>query len=57
MDWVLKRIDSLIFLGQNVEGEVHTLVDTRGAILAGTLSGLLSGLILLAGSLLFRRKK
>lgn len=52
-----ERIESVIFLGQHVEGEVHTMVDTRGAILAGTISGFLSGLILLAGSLLFRRKK
>jgi len=50
------RIESVILLAGRVEGEVHTTVDTRGAILAGLVGGLAAGLILLVGRIAFRRK-
>jgi hypothetical protein len=50
-----ERIESVVLLGNRVEGEVHTVVDTRGALLAGLVGGLFGGLILLLGRMLFRR--
>lgn len=51
-----ERIESLILLGNRVEGDIQTVVDTRGALLAGITGGLVAGLILLIGRLLFRRR-
>ena len=50
-----ERIESLILIAGRVEGEVHTLVDTRGAVMAGLIGGLFAGLILLVGRIAFRR--
>jgi len=50
-----ERIESLVLLAGRVEGEVHTLVDTRGAIIAGLVGGLFAGLIVLVGRIAFRR--
>lgn len=46
-----------ILLGRNVHGPVETLLDTRGALLAGISAGVVTGLVLLVGKLLFRRRK
>jgi hypothetical protein len=51
-----ERIDSVVLLAGRVEGEVHTVMDTRGALIAGMLGGLVAGLILLLGRMTFRRK-
>ncbi len=50
-----EKIHSLVLIAGRVEGEVHTVVDTRGAILFGIVSGLCAGLIVLAGRMAFRR--
>jgi hypothetical protein len=50
-----ERVESLVLLAGRVEGEVHTLVDTRGAIIAGLVGGLFAGLIVLVGRIAFRR--
>jgi hypothetical protein len=50
-----EKIESLIMLAGRVEGEVHTVVDTRGAVIAGLVGGLFAGLILLVGRIAFRR--
>lgn len=51
-----ERIESLIMLGNHVEGDVQTVVDTRGAVIVGLVGGLLTGIILLIGRLVFRSK-
>lgn len=51
-----ERIESLILLSGRVEGDIHTVVDTRGAIIAGLVGGLFAGLMLLLGRLLFGRE-
>ncbi len=42
-------------LANRVEGEVHTVVDTRGAVIAGLVGGLIAGMIFLVGRIAFRR--
>lgn len=49
------RVDTVVLLAGRVEGEVHTAFDTRGAIVAGMVAGLFTGLILLVGRIAFRR--
>jgi len=46
----------LILLARRVHGDVDTVLDTRGAAVAGILAGVVLGLIFLAGSMLLRRK-
>ena len=50
------RVDTVVLLAGRVEGEVHTVVDTRGAVIAGLVGGLFAGLILLVGRIAFRRE-
>jgi len=45
-----------ILLARNVSGDVTTLLDTRGALIMGLVSGLFAGLMLLLGRSLFGRK-
>ena len=45
-----------ILLARTVHGDVNTVLDTRGALIAGLTAGLFSGLMLLLGRMLFRRK-
>ncbi|MEW6569287.1 MAG: hypothetical protein AB1449_14215 [Chloroflexota bacterium] len=47
---------TLILLARQVDGEVNTVLDTRGALLAGLTAGLAVGLMLLAGNFVFRRR-
>ncbi len=49
-----ERIKTLVLFSTHVEGEVHTTMSTRDAILAGSLGGLLIGLAMLLGRFLFR---
>ena len=51
-----EKIESLVFFGRHVEGDVQAVVDTRGALIGGMVGGLLSGLIILTGRFLFPRK-
>jgi len=49
-------IETLIFIGNHVEGDVQTVVDTRSALIAGTVGGVLAGVVLLIGRLVFGRR-
>lgn len=44
-----------ILLARTVNGDVNTVLDTRGALIAGLTAGLFAGLMLLLGRMLFRR--
>ena len=50
-----ERIETLVLFGNRVEGEVHTVLDSRSALLAGLVGGLFAGSMLLLGRMLFRR--
>ena len=50
------RVDTVILLAGRVEGEVHTVVDKRGAVIAGLVGGLFAGLILVVSRIAFRRE-
>lgn len=52
-----ENIRTGILIGRDVKGNVTTVVDGRTALLAGLAGGVVAGLILLAGKLLFGRKK
>jgi hypothetical protein len=45
-----------ILLARTVNGDVNTILDTRGALIAGLTGGLFAGMMLLLGRMLFRRK-
>lgn len=45
-----------VLLARTVHGNVNTVLDTRGALIAGLTGGLFAGLMLLLGRVLFRRK-
>jgi len=45
-----------ILLARNVSGNVTTVLDTRGALIAGLVGGLFAGLMLMLGRVLFGRK-
>jgi hypothetical protein len=49
------KVESVVLLAGRVEGEVHTVVDTRGAVIAGLVGGLIAGMIVLVGRIAFRR--
>ena len=51
-----ERIETLILLGNHIEGDVQTVVDTRSALIAGTVGGVLAGVVLLIGRLVFGRR-
>ena len=51
-----ERIETLFLFANHVEGDVQTVVDTRGALIAGMVGGLLTGIILLIGRLVFGRR-
>lgn len=50
-----ERIETIFLFGNHVEGEVHTVLDSRKALFAGLIGGMVAGLILLVGRVLFRR--
>lgn len=52
----LQDSSTVILLAREVHGPVETLLDTRGAILAGLATGIAAGLVCLAGGLLSRRR-
>jgi hypothetical protein len=49
------KVESVVLFAGRVEGEVHTVVDTRGAVIAGLVGGLIAGMIFLVGRIAFRR--
>lgn len=51
-----ERIESLILLSRKVEGNVTTVMDTRGALIAGLVGGLFAGIMFLLGRMLFGKK-
>jgi hypothetical protein len=51
-----ERVDSLVLLAGKVDGEVHVVMGTREALIAGMLGGLIAGTLLLLGRLLFGRR-
>lgn len=51
-----ERIETLVLLSNRVEGDVQTIVDTRGALIAGMVGGLLAGIFMLVGRFVFGRK-
>ena len=51
-----EKIESIILLSPKVEGNVTTVIDTRGALIAGMVGGLFAGIMLLLGRMLFGRK-
>ena len=48
-------VRTILLLARNVEGNVTTTLDTRGALIAGLVGGLFGGLRLLLGRFLLRR--
>ena len=52
-----KNIRTGVLISGKVNGNVTTMIDGRTALLAGLAGGTITGLILLAGKLLFGRKK
>jgi hypothetical protein len=51
-----EKIESIILLSRNVDGNVTTVIDTRGALIVGLVGGLFAGIMLLLGRMLFGRK-
>ena len=51
-----ERIESVVLLTRKVEGNVSTVIDTRGALIAGLVGGLFTGIMLLLGRMLFGKK-
>jgi len=52
----LSQTRTVVLLAREVHGEVQTVLDTRGAALAGIAAGVVVGLLLMIGGLLGRRK-
>ncbi|MCC6500667.1 MAG: hypothetical protein IT313_10410 [Anaerolineales bacterium] len=50
-----ENVRTVLLLAKNVEGNVTTTLDTRGALIAGLVGGLFGGLMLLLGRFLLRR--
>jgi hypothetical protein len=51
-----ERIESVILLARHVDGDIKTVVDTRGAVIAGLVGGLFAGLMFLLTRALFGKK-
>ena len=51
----LSNSRTVVLLSREVHGNVETVLDTRGAALAGIAAGLAVGLMLIIGGLLRRR--
>jgi hypothetical protein len=47
---------SVVLLAREVHGNVETVLDTRGTMLAGLVAGVAVGVVLLVGGLLIRRR-
>jgi len=51
-----EQIRSVVLIARQVDGSVQTMIDTRQVALAGVLTGVACGIVLLLGQFLFRRK-
>ncbi|MFC2064123.1 hypothetical protein ACFLXB_03390 [Chloroflexota bacterium] len=51
-----EKINSVLFVARNVEGNVETILDTRQVALASVLAGIACGAVLMLGKFLFRRR-
>jgi hypothetical protein len=51
-----EQIKTVVLLAGKVEGNVTTMMDTRGALIAGLVGGLFAGIMILLGRMLFGRK-
>jgi hypothetical protein len=51
-----EQIETLFLFSGHIEGDVQTVVDTRSALIAGTVGGVLAGVVLLIGRLVFGRR-
>lgn len=47
---------TVLLIGTNIQGSVTTIMNTRSALIAGLVAGLFSGMMLLLGQALFRRR-
>ena len=47
---------TVLLIGQNINGNVTTLMDKRAALIAGLVGGLFAGIMLLLGRMLFGRR-
>jgi len=47
---------TVVLLAREVHGDVETMLDTRGTMVAGLIAGIAVGLVLFVGSLLVRRR-
>ena len=52
----VQDVRTILLLGQNINGDVTTLMDSRSALIAGLVGGLFAGLMLLLGRVLFGRE-
>jgi len=50
-----ERSSTVVLISREVHGSVETVLDARGAALAGIVAGVAVGIVLLAGNLLSRR--
>jgi hypothetical protein len=55
-DILINDARTVLLIGRNVRGNVTTLMDTRSALIAGLVTGLFSGIMLLLGRMLFGRR-
>lgn len=51
-----QHIDAVFVVARRVEGDVTTKLDVRGALIAGLVGGLITGMLVLLGRGLFGRK-
>jgi hypothetical protein len=52
-----EKIRTVVLVARQVNGPVETMLNTRQVVLASVLTGVTSGILLLLGQILFRRKK
>jgi hypothetical protein len=50
------NVNTLVFVGHDIDGQVHTVFDTRGAALLGLAIGAVLGVLSLLGGLMGRRR-
>lgn len=51
-----ERIETLVLFANHVNGEVHTIMDARSALIMGMVGGLFGGLVFMLARLAFKRE-